>query len=65
MKVMILQDIDSNFNDKKKGHKVNYALKGQTLNAIQRNDESLLASGTKEKFILFLKDENKKFKICQ
>ena len=63
MKVIILQDITSNFSDKKKGHVISYAERGQTLKAIQRNKESLLVDGVKEKFILFTTDENKTYKI--
>lgn len=66
-KVLILQDIKSNFNDKKKSPEL-YARKGQELNVNKvREDGGLIVAG-KERggvFILEKSDENKTYKILQ
>ena len=65
MKILILQDINSHFSDKKSA-KVNYAAKGEKLLAIERTDgESILVRSMKGNFILFKSEENKKYKVCQ
>jgi len=66
LKIEILCDIDSNFPNKSKGHKVNYAKKGEKLLAIERTDgQSILVRHPKNNFILFKTEENKKYKIIQ